>query len=477
MNRKIFFSGFFWKFNEQISMQLVQFFVQIILARLLSPKDYGIVALVNVFIFLADVFVVSGFNTSLIQKKDSNEEDFSTIFYCSLFFSIFVYAVVYVLAPLISKFYNNDSIVLILRVFALKLPISSFNAIQQAYVAKKMAFKKIFVSTTLATLLSGMIGIFLAIMNKGVWALVAQYLSNTFFSTIVLFIQIPWRPKLIFSKKSAKSLLSYGWKVMMASFLGRLFSQLRTLLIGKYYSSASLAYYNRGMQFPDLISNNVDTTISTVLFPYMSQKSNSLDELKSITRRAMKTSTYLIMPLMFGLAVVSKPLILLLLTAKWLPSVPYMQCLCIANAFSTITNTNLQAIQASGRSDLLLRLELVKKPVFLLLLVIAIKIDVLAIAITMIIYSIYAAVVNMKPNTKIINYTYKEQIMDILPPLLMSMIMGSVVWFISLLSMPLLLSLILQILIGVMTYLGESYLFKYEPYQYLIGYLKDVINK
>lgn len=307
--------------------------------------------------------------------------------------------------------------------------------------------------------------------------MVAQYLSNTFFSTIVLFIQIPWRPKLIFSKKSAKSLLNYGWKVMMASFLGRLFSQLRTLLIGKYYSSASLAYYNRGMQFPDLISNNVDTTISTVLFPYMSQKSNSLEELKSITRRAMKTSTYLIMPLMFGLAVVSKPLILLLLTAKWLPSVPYMQCLCIANAFSTITNTNLQAIQASGRSDLLLRLELVKKPVFLLLLIIAIKIDVLAIAITMIIYSIYAAVVNMKPNTKIINYTYKEQIMDILPPLLMSVIMGSVVWFVSLLSMPPLLSLILQILIGLMTYLGESYLFKYEPYQYLIEYLKDIVNK
>ena len=243
-DRDSFFSGFFWKFNEQISSQIVSFVVSIVLARILSPKDYGIVSLVNVFIILANVFVTSGFSAALIQKKDATELDFSTIFHCSFIFSIIIYLLIYIFAPQRGKFYDNSSLIPVTRVFALQLPLSAFNSIQQAYVSRHMAFQKIFVSTTLATILSGIIGIILALNDWGVWALVAQTIMSTLFQTIVLFFEIPWRPKFEFSVNSAKELMSYGWKVFGASFLGAFFNELINLIIGKFYSPSDLAYYN-----------------------------------------------------------------------------------------------------------------------------------------------------------------------------------------------------------------------------------------
>lgn len=472
MKRSKFLSGFFWKFNEQITSQLVTFLVQIVLARILSPKDYGIIALVNVFIILADIFVSSGFNTSLIQKKDANETDFSTIFYCSLIFSWFVYLVLFLLAPLIANFYQNQQLTLVIRIFAMRLPISSFNAIQQAFVARKLEFQKIFVTTTAAAIFSGLVGIGVALLGGGVWALVTQYLTNTIASAIVLFFQIPWRPKLLFSKDSAKELLSYGWKVMVADFLGSFFNQLRSLIIGRFYNSASLAYYNRGMQFPNLISSNIDTTISSVLFPFLSENANNVRELRLLIRRSIRTSSYLIMPLMLGLAVVAKPMILLILTSKWLPAVPFMQWLCISSAFSTISNTSLQAMKASGRSDVLLRIELIKKPVYLILLVVGVKVSVYAVAITMTIYSAYAAVVNMGPNWKILGYSYKEQLLDLLPAIFMSVIMASITWSVQLLGLQMIPTFILQIIVGVSSYVLLSVVFKVDAFFYLLGYMK-----
>lgn len=477
MKKNSFFSGFFWKFNEQISSQLVTFIVQIILARLLSPKDYGVIALVNVFIILADVFVSSGFSTSLIQKKDANDTDFSTIFFCSLFFSIVIYILAFICAPYIAYFYNNESLTLVIRIFAIRLPITAFNAIQQAYIARKMAFRMIFVSTTLASICSGILGILFAYLGYGVWALVFQYLLNAIFSALVLFIQIPWQPKLIFSFSSAKSLMSFGWKVMAADFLGTFFNQLRTLIIGRFYSSSSLAFYNRGMQFPTLISNNVDTTISSVLFPYMSQNAKNKNELKVIVRKSLRTSTYLIMPLMVGLAIIAKPLILIILTKKWLPAVPFMQCLSIASAFTTITNTNLQAMKASGRSDVLLRIEFIKKPIYLILLIIGIKISLYFVAVTMIIYSIYATLVNMGPNVKILNYKYKEQIGDILPAVFISCLMGIIIWPISLFEIAPIFVLLLQIVLGIGMYIGFSRLFRVDAYMFLLKSMKEKLKK
>ena len=468
MKNKIF-SGFFWKFNEQISSQLVTFIISIVLARILTPKDYGIVALINVFISLADIFVTSGFGSALIQKKDADDVDFSTIFYISEIFSIVVYMFLFFIAPYIADFYNNTDLTVIVRVLALKLPLSAFNAIQQAYVSKKMLFKKIFISTTVSSIISGIVGIIVAYLGYGIWALVVQYILNTIIISIALFVQLDWHPQLKFSWASGKPLLSYGWKIVATSFIGTFFNQLRTLLLGKMYTPAELAFYNRGQKFPELVSQNIDGTISTVLFPAISEFNDDLSKVKSMIRRSLRISTFIIMPIMFGMAATSKPIILILLTDKWISSVPYMQYLCIAGAFGTISNTNMQAISAIGRSDVLLKLELVKKPLYLILLLIGLRISVLAVAYTMLIYTICSTVMNMSPNRKLLNYKFKEQVSDILPALSLSLIMFLVVDSLTLLNLPMMIIFIIQIVVGIVIYVFLAIIFKLEAWNYLLS--------
>lgn len=469
--RKQVFLGFFWKFSEQISSQLVSFIISVILARLLSPSDYGIVALVNVFIIIANVFVTSGLGTALIQKKDSDNIDFSTVFYLSEVLSIIIYGIIYMAAPYIAKFYGNPELIEVTRVFALTLPLSAFNAIQQAYVSKHMLFKKIFISTTVSSISSGIIGIILAYAGFGVWSLVGQTLSNTILISMVLFVQLGWHPQLVFSWNRAKPLISFGWKILASSLLGQIFNQLRTLLLGKAYTSADLAYYNRGQKFPELISSNIDGTISTVLFPALSEYSDDTRKVKELTRISIRTSTFIIMPLMFGMAATAKPIILLLLTSKWAEAIPYMQFLCIAGAFGTVSNANMQAISAIGRSDVMLKLELIKKPLYLILLVIGIKISVLAVAYTMTLYSILAMFLNMSPNRKLLNYKFDEQMIDILPALANSMVLFILVEMIGLLHLQILILFIVQVIIGGVSYIIIAYITKMQAFMYLLDML------
>lgn len=468
----ILFINFFWKFCESTSSQLISFIVSIVLARLLIPKDYGIVALVNVFIVIAEVFVTSGFGTSLIQKKNATKTDFSTIFYCNLIVATIIYFILVFCAPFIAKFYNNSSLTLVICIFSLRLPLSSFNSIQQAYIAKNMLFKKTFVSTFTATLLSGALGITMAYLNFGVWALIGQYLSNAIFVSIVLYIQIDWHPQLVFSFKSLHELFGFSWKMLAADLSGQIFFQLRSLLIGKFYTSSDLAFYNRGQTFPNLISTNIDGTISTVLFSAMANLSDDKEEVKGMMRKAMKISTFILFPSLFGLAAMSKQVVLILLTSKWLPAVPYMQCLCVAAAFGTFSNENLQALKAIGKSDVILKLEFVKKPVFLILLLVSLKYSVLALAYTMILYDVYAMLVNMGPNKKFLNYSRKEQILDTLPAFFTSVIMSFFVYCIGLLSLNSYLIFIMQIFSGLGIYILFAKLFNLKAYNYLVKRIK-----
>lgn len=472
-----FFSGFFWKFNEQIASQLVSFIVSIILARILTPKEYGIVSLVNVFIVIMEVFVTTGFSSALIQKKRATRLDFSTLFHCSFLFSIFLYMVIFWSAGSIASFFHNEMLVPVVRVLGLRLPISAFNSIQMAYVSRHMAFKKIFTSTTIATILSGILGVILAYLGFGVWALVWQGLTSVLFQTLVLFFEIPWRPYLEFSLSEAKSLMSYGWEVLAANFLGTFFLQFRSLIIGRFYNVADLAYYNRGSRFPELISTNVDGTISSVLFPALSQYSDDLHKLKDMTRRSMRMSSFVIFPLMFGLAVAAKPVTILLLTRKWLPSVPFMQFLCIAFCFSTISNANMQALKASGRSDILLELEILKKPVYLFFILSSIKISVLAVAISMALNNFVEMLIDILPNRKVINYSYAEQFKDIFPTFTLAIIMSICIYPISILHLGSILQIILDVLIGAVVYLVGAYLLRLQPLFYLFNYLREVFFK
>lgn len=476
-NAKSVFSGLFWKFSERLSAQGVSFIVSIILARILMPEDYGIVAMVNIFITIADVFVVSGFSTALIQNKDADETDFSTILYCSLFVSVLIYFVLFTSAPFIAGFYGLPILVSVIRVFGLRMPLAAYNSVQHAYVSRHMLFKKFFYSTLVGTIASGAVGIAMAYRGFGVWALIGQYFTNSVIDIVVLSFTIDWRPKWMFSASSAKKLMGYGWKILMADLVGTIYQQLRAFIIGKVYSSADLAYYNRGKKFPDLITTNVDGTISSVLFPAMSNYSDNKEQLKIIVSKAVKLSSYIMFPLMIGMAAVSKPVILILLTEKWAEAIPYMQIMCIAGAINSVTNTNLQAMKAMGRSDVVLKLEFYKKPVGLLMIFISVRFGVIAIALTMPLYAVYAALVNMRPNKKLIGYGIKEQIFDLLPAAALSAIMFAAIRCIEYLHISMLPLLIVQVLCGAFVYIIASYILKADAFMYLTGYVKNSLLK
>ncbi len=475
--RKTVFSGFFWRFLERCGAQGVTFIVSLVLARLLAPEVFGTVALVNVIITILNVFVDSGFGTALVQKKDADDLDFSTVFYFNFVTCIVLYLAVFFAAPWIAGFYNDESLVPLVRVISLTLIVSGFKNIQQAYVMRNMMFRKFFFSTIGATLISAVVGITTAYLDWGVWALVAQSLSNAVIATLILFVTVPWKPKLLFSFARFKGLFSFGWKLLVTKLLDTVYNELNTLIIGKFYSKEQLAYFNKSKTFPTLIVNNVNSTIDSVLLPSMANAQDDIGRVKEMTRRSIRASTYLIFPLMMGLAVCSKPLILVLLTEKWVSCVPYMQLFCIYFALMPIHTVNLNAIRAIGRSDVVLKLEIVKKILGLFCIIGGAWIGVLAIAVFQAVYSVLSAVINAWPNRKLLNYGLLEQWKDIFPNLGITIIMGISVYALSWLPLGNITMLAVQVVMGVVIYVGLSLILKLEICQYLLSTVKGFLKK
>ncbi|MBR3933210.1 MAG: lipopolysaccharide biosynthesis protein [Clostridia bacterium] len=466
-----------WMFMERVAAQLVSFIVSIILARLLLPSDYGVVSLVMVFITLCNVFVDGGFGNALVQKKDADDTDFSSVFYFSFFLSVVLYIGIFIFAPYLARFYKMPIITSVVRVMGLRLIIASFNSIQKAFVSRRLQFKKFFWSTIIGTVISAAVGIIMAYKGMGVWALVGQYLTNTVIDTIVLFITVRWYPKLAFSFSRMKKLVSYGWKVLVTALVDTFYEDFRSLYIGKLYTAQDLAYYTRGKQFPYLVINNINSSISSVLFPVMSKKQDSNIELRVLIRRSLKTGSYVIMPLMFGLAAIAKPLVLFLLTEKWLPCVPFLQILCFNAALMPIQTANIQAIYAMGRSDIVLRLNIIKKTLGFLIVLLSAQISVLAMAYGGIVTGLMCSIVNAFPNRRLINYSYIDQIKDILPSVLASAVMALGVLAVELLELSSIYTLIIQIIIGIVLYIVISVIFKIESFRYILDTLKSMLNK
>lgn len=471
MNR--IFSNMFWKFGERIVSQLVLFIVSVVLARLLSPAEYGSISIILVFITIAEVFVTNGLGSALIQKLDADIVDFSSVFYINLLFSIILYFVVFFISPYIADFYDSQILCSTLRVLAIRIPIAAINSIQQAYVSKKMMFRKFFFSTLFGTLVSGCIGIIMAYYGYGVWALVAQYLINTTVNTGVLWFTVKWRPKVVFSWNKVSTIVSYGWKLLVSSLLDTGYNQLRSLVIGKRYSSNDLAYYNRGVQYPQLIVININTSISSVLFPAISEHQNELDIVKNMTRRAIKTSSFIMWPLMIGLSVIAKPLVELMLTEVWLPCVPYLQIACITYAFWPIHTANLEALKAIGRSDIFLRLEIIKKIIGIALLILSINYGVLAIAVSMFISNTISTFINAYPNQVLLKYSYLDQIKDISSSLILSFIMGLVIYPFSFIISNQILLIVTQVVLGFLFYILIARVLKIEALVYLLNFIKE----
>lgn len=470
-------NNLFWKLMERGGVQGIQFIVQIILARILSPNDYGIISLITIFISLANVFIQSGFNTALIQKKDLKEDDYSSVLYISLGVAIIVYVILFFASPFIANFYQISELRQVLRVLSLILFFGALNSIQNAIVARNMQFKKLFIVSVFSILISGIVGIALAYLGFGVWALVAQQISNQVSITFILWFTLKWRPKLIFSINRVGNLFSYGWKLLVSSLIDTLYMNLRGLIVGKVYTSDMLAFYNRGEQFPQLIVNNINGSIQSVMLPTLSAEQENKKRVKELVRRSIVTSSFLIFPLMIGLAVVGEPLIKILLTDKWLPCVPFMQIFCLTYALWPIHTSNLQAINAIGRSDIYLKLEVIKKIVGIIILIISMFYGVYVIALGGLLSGIISSFINAYPNLKLLNYGYKEQIKDIFPSLVLSLIMGLIVYSILFLKLSPYLTLVIQVFTGAIVYIVLAKLFKLECYEYLLSTINGILIK
>lgn len=451
----------------------MSFLVSIVLARLLAPEDYGVIALVTVFTSILQVFVDSGLGTALVQKKNADEADFSSVFYFNILVCLTLYGGMFVAAPAIAKFYDNPIYVPLVRVLSLTLVISGLKNIQQAYVYRHMIFKRFFFSTLGGTIASAILGIVMAYAGFGVWALAAQYVSNTAIDTLILWITVPWRPKKKFSWTKLKSLLSYGWKLLVSALLDTGYTSLWNLLIGKVYSSADLSFYDQGSKYPKAIIGTISNSIDSVLLPTMSIVQDDRAQIKSMTRRSIVTSVYVMAPLMMGVAGCAEPLVSLILTDKWLPCVPYMRIFCITYMFWPVHSANLNAIKAMGRSDLFLRLEILKKIIGIGLLLCTMRISVMAMACSLLISSVTSQIINSYPNWKLLNYRYLEQLRDILPSILLAVIMAVAVGAVPLLGYGNVLTLCIQIPLGAVIYVAGSAIFRLESFRYLVNMIED----
>ena len=470
-------SNLIWRFFERCGAQLVSLAVTVVLARILDPAEYGPITKVAVFTAILLVFVDSGMANALIQRKDPDDLDFSSVFWFNLSFGVFLYALLFLFAPLIARMYHDPGLTPILRVLGLTLVVAGVKNVQQAYVSKTLQFKRFFFATLGGTLFSAVLGIGMAMRGFGVWALAAQQLSNVTVNTVILWFTVGWRPKRMFSLERLRGLLSYGWKLLGAQLLDTVYLKIYPLVIGVRYTDEDLAFFDRGNHLPNLVVENINYSIDSVLLPVLSDAQDKIDTLREMTRRAIRTSSYVMMPLMAGLAVCGEPLVRLLLKEKWVPCVPFLQIFCIYYAFFPLHTANLNAIKAVGRSDVFLRLEIIKKVLETAVLLVTVRIGVFAMALGQLFCGVASLFINAWPNRRLLGYSYRRQLRDVLPVLALSLVMAAAVWPVTLLRLPDALTLLIQIPLGVLVYVLGSKLLKLDSFELILSTLRKMLRR
>lgn len=471
------FSGILWKFVEQASIGIVGFVISIVLARLLTPSDYGLIGMLAVFIALSNTLIDSGFASALIQKKNRTDLDLNTVFYFNIFISIVCYTILFFCAPLIAAFYKTPLLVTILRVLGLNLILGSFNSIQRTQLTIKIDFKTTTKVSFTGSVAGGIIGIILAYTGLGVWALVAQTITNTIFASIVLWFSSKWRPSFIFSFTSLKALFSYGSKLMIAGIYAITLNNLYNIIIGKYYQTKELGVYTRAYQLPELISGTLNSVINSVTFPLLSSINDDRKRMISVYSRMLSMTAFIIFPVMTLLAILSHSFVSVLLTEKWIAVVPLMQWLCFARMMTPINAINLNILKASGRSDLFLWADLAKLPLYVLNMIITIPMGIKYVAIGSTLVTFICIFINAYFPGKIFGYGVIKQFRDCSKIIIAIFVMATV-------TVPLLyviqnqfLMLIIGGVVGVFTYLLASYMLKIQELVELKSALIGLIHK
>ena len=466
----------FWSFSQKISSQAISFLITVILARILTPEDYGIVALASLFLVLMSVFSDGGLGQALIQKKDADEKDFNTLFTTQLVFASIIYAIIYFISPFIAQSFNVKDPSLftsLLRVMALTMPLGALAGVQNSVVTRRLMFKWYFYANIASLVVSASVGIYMAYSGYGAWALVGQSMSGTITSTIVIFFLLDWHPKLLFYKDRFKSLFREGIKFMGTSVVGTFFSQLIDYIMGLKYSPADLAYFNRGGGIPGLVTKNIDGTIQGVLFPVLAQIQDDIPAVRRALSRAIRVSTFILFPMLFGVAAIADKLVIIIFTEKWAPCIPFMRVICICNIIAVMAGVNLQALRATGHIGTVFKLEWIKKPLLVFVLIGTMMISPMAIIYGMLCMNVLSYFINSYPNKKILNYSYIDQIRDIAPNFILAAAMAAIVFLAGQIYVSPFISVIIQILIGMVFYIGVSYATKNES----LIYIKDYLTK
>ncbi|MDO5787121.1 MAG: lipopolysaccharide biosynthesis protein [Phascolarctobacterium sp.] len=458
-----------WKLLERFSVQGSQFIIQVFLARLLSPEHYGALAIMMIVVNLANVVIQNGFNTALIQNKDANDEDFSSVFWLVLGISCYVYVGLWYIAPHMASFYNMAYLVNPFRVICLMMIPGALNSVQLAIIRKNMDFKKEFTSNLVSIVISGFIGITCAYIGLGLWALVVQTLLNTTISCFTMWKVVGWRPSFIFNSNRVKVLFSYGYKLVLAGVIDTLYGNLSAFVIGAKYSSASLGYYARGNQFPAALMGAINSAVQSVMLPALSIIQDNKKEFKLLMRKSITLSCYVVFLLMAILAGIAKPMVSLVLTDKWLPCVPYIQIFCFTYAFWPVHTNNLQAINALGRSDIFLKLEVIKKVIGLSALAFAVYYydDPISIAGMGIVTAITSSFINCYPNKYLLDYSYFEQMKDLLPYSILALTTCLIELLIVTYIDNSIIAMVLAIIGGTLFYVFVSSLSKLEAYMFI----------
>ena len=468
-------SSFKWGIIGRFSTQGVNFLLGLIMARILTPEDYGTIGMIGIFIAIASTFVESGFSNALIRKLNRTETDFSTAFYFNIIVGLVAYGILFIAAPYIAIFFQSPILKSIVRVISLNIFIGSFAIVQNARLTIDLDFKSLAKISLISTLVSGVLGVILAYKGFGVWALAYQSVTSNLLSMILLWIKAKWWPKEHFSRDSFHNLFSYGSKLLASSLLHTLYCNMTTLVIGKVYSSKDLGYYSRGEQFATLPSSNITNVLQRITFPILSKLQNDSARLIQIYRKYIRITSICIFFLMCLLAALAEPVIITLLTDKWANSIIYLQIFCFALMFDHICLLNLNLLQVKGRSDLFLRLEIIKKSISFTILMISIPFGVLTICLSKVLYTQIAVYINTYYTGKLFGLGYIAQIKDFAKYLFISLISVAPAYLLTYSPLPQLYILCIGSILAVALYL---YFLRNDIYmQEIINIIKSFIAK
>lgn len=471
-------TGLLWSFIDRFSQQGITFIVGIILARLLTPKEFGLIGMITIFIAISESFIDSGFSQALIRKKDCTEKDYSTVFYFNLAVGLLFFFILFFSAPAIATFFEEPKLTMLVRVLGSVLIIDSFTIIQRTTLTKRINFKLQTKVSIIASLLSGAVGITMAYMGYGVWSLVAKTLAQRFFNSLLLWYWNYWKPQLVFCIKSFKELFSFGSRLLLSGLINTIYQNIYYLVIGKYFSAQELGFYTRAEQFKNLPSSNINGIISRVSYPVLSQMQDNPAKLKAGYKKIIKSTMFITFILMMGMAAMAEPMIITLIGEKWRTSVEYLQLLCFVGIFYPLSALNLNMLNVKGRSDLFLRLEIIKKIIALPTIIIGIYFGINIMILGMIFISLLAYYLNSYWSGKLINYPMREQIADILPSFLFAIGVGLATFVLgTIIPLSYLPLLAVQILFFCSLVLLLCEVIKFEAYIDIKGIVVTQINK